>query len=259
MNAIVSLPLAGALVSSPSISSALSPENDDVVLDKLWTQREELIRAEREMYQHCDAIEATLPAWVLQGPVYINNKSERCGAICGWPEIEKLPEPPQHADAYRRIRISPYDLKRDYESYVSMFASMKDLNAPGRRQARADYRRKMRALIKRLRDARQIRQAAGLPSAVSSASRISDERWDAGDAICKLTPSLNQTLARLIIETGYEVKTGSTVDDPDEHAKLPLMVLKNLRHLASGAVRATIDRMLDNPTTPLENLDVFPT
>jgi hypothetical protein len=257
MNSIVALPIAGTLIASPSVAATPWPGCEDIELDQLWLKREELIRAEREAYDHVSQIESSIPAWARTGRMYINNKGERCGQICGWPEMSDLPPLPE-GGTWRRIRISPQDIKKDYADYIDMLALTKDTTAPGRVQARANYRCRMRTLIERIREARQIKDGAGLAAAEARAERISDERWEAGNAACNLRPSTNQMLARLIIEGGYKVRPGSTLADPDEHFELPLMVIGHLRYSATGAVRATIDRIFDNPTTPLEELDVFP-
>jgi hypothetical protein len=48
-----------------------------------------------------------------------------------------------------------------------------------------------------------------------------------------------------------------TVEEPGEDLRVVLTTIRGLRHLLTGAVRETVDLTLDNPTVPLEDLDVM--
>jgi hypothetical protein len=73
-----------------------------------------------------------------------------------------------------------------------------------------------------------------------------------------LPPSINQALAAAIIDAGRETTTGCTANDPTKPFVGVFRLAQALRSQATGAVRASIDRIFDNPDETLEDLAILP-
>lgn len=147
------------------------------------------------------------------------------------------------------IRPSPYDYKKRLRIEADVF---------GRKAAVASYKSRMRAFIARHREQTRLRADLGITEAERQLEQRADREWDIGSAIKDLPPSVNQALAAAIIDAGRETLTGCTANDPTEPFVGVFRFAQLLRSQATGAVRASIDRISDNPDETLEDLAVLP-
>jgi hypothetical protein len=82
--------------------------------------------------------------------------------------------------------------------------------------------------------------------------------WDIDSAIKQLPSSINRALAEAIIDAGRDGGTGCTANDPDRAFAGIFRLLEVLRPQSTGGVRASIDRIFDNPDETLEDLATLP-
>jgi hypothetical protein len=72
-----------------------------------------------------------------------------------------------------------------------------------------------------------------------------------------LPPSLNLAAALAVAEASIEAHVDGTTNDPSESFWGVLVMLRALRPALTGPVRATVDRMFDNPDKTLVELGVM--
>jgi hypothetical protein len=235
---------------APTTAPALVPAMQDD-LDSLWKERMDLTRKGNEKARDYPAALDSLPGWARSGPESIDSSGHRCGGEVGWPEIAEF-ELPSGSDT-KLIRISPHQIKKEFDLSVSAF----DDADPRRQKVRETFRQKMRSLIARLRQKQAEEARAGLPELDKEIDRLCDQRFDLDERIKVLEPSVNLAVAGILIEVSFYVRLGESVDDPDNELRAALIPIRALHPLLTGAVRETVDIMFNNPTVPLEDLDVM--
>jgi hypothetical protein len=117
---------------------------------------------------------------------------------------------------------------------------------------------KMRAFIARRREQTRLMADLGITEAERELEQRADRQWDIGSAIMDLPPPINQALAAAIIDAGRETTTGCTANDPTKPLVGVFRLAQALRSQATGAVRASIDRIFDNPDETVEDLAILP-
>lgn len=102
---------------------------------------------------------------------------------------------------------------------------------------------------------RKGRRAAQLEKACDE---LYDQRWEVQDRLKDLPPSVNVAAALIFVGVSVEAHYGETANNPGGDAFVyALPALKALRPFLTGAVRATVDQMFDNPDMTLEALNII--
>jgi hypothetical protein len=218
-------------------------------LDARWLEREDLMRGDLILREQLDHARAKLPDWANTGYSELDSEGNKCGLESGWPEIANLPETSGGPGVIATIRPSPYDYKKRLRIEADVF---------GRETAVARYKSRMRAFIARRREQTRLMADLGITEAERQLEQHADRQWDIGSAIMDLPPSINQALAAAIIDAGQETATGCTANDPTKPFVGVFRLAQALRSQATGAVRASIDRIFDNPDETLEDLAILP-
>jgi hypothetical protein len=243
-----------AVTASSAVTTPAASLPSESRLASLWTARSALVQRRnarrREYHRAWDSV----PAWARSGPSFMNDKGERCGSVVGWPEVAVLPERPPGGEL-RCIRINPYELRNAFSLSVAALPE----GSPEREGNRASYRAAMRALLPRIREARAERRRCGVARLEQELDAMNDEQWELEQTILALDrPSINQSVAILLIGASREIGLGNSVAEPqDSEFHHAVMVLRGLQGFASGPLRDTVDLMFGNPTETMQGLDIF--
>ncbi len=245
MNSVVALPLSAVSI-VPFPIAAFGGNG----IDDLWLQRLQILRAGHSNRHARTAAVASLPSWAQPGPRSVDHNGNPCGQIVGWPEKAVHPGPASSPGMHRIVRVSLKEIRDDFERYVSMFASMKDAEAPGRKQARETYRMRMREAVNRLRAQRACEDAVGLDAIDAQSELIGEALWDVEERISALPSGFNVTAARIMTEVSYVTESDETVKRPRGSLRVAVIALEGVRGSLTGTIRRSVDLLLDNPERP---------
>lgn len=126
----------------------------------------------------------------------IDHEGKLSGSEVGWPEMENITRP-DSPGRYRTVRISPSDIREDFDRAVRYRFD--------RTEARAVYRRRMRELVARVRQQREEKRRLGIDVMEAKGNRLSEQICDLDDRIARQTgPGRFNTLAAVtMIEVDY--------------------------------------------------------
>lgn len=243
------LVLLAAATAPASISNALPALAGGSAVDALWLERLELLNAIAAVERQYSAAHATLPAWAQEGPERIDSNGNRVGQIVGAPEIPDPQPPTDYPNATRVIRPSLTTIRDDFEQWCAVFCDRRsdELLAKSRAKARVTYRKRVRALLARLREREQLKEAANIPALTRELERLCALLFTAEGRIKSLAESgdMNAGAAELIVNATYQ----NFHDDPLEDTQR--LVLASMRRALSGHVAKAVADLLDNPDKPL--------
>jgi hypothetical protein len=229
----------------PSIVASIGACNaaaDEGRLETLWRRRKFLVRKLAKASADHDEAVSKLPEWARSGPKWMDFDGNKTGGFCGWPEVEN-PTPPQIEGAYRRIRISPDDVKEEFRTHLRTFGT----RGPGWKAARSSYVQRLKKVRARVAEQKRLEEEAGVNSFLDLIDRISDAIFDVEEAISRLSASSLIGMAALIL-----IKA-----DVDDNRQDWACLLRPLCPYVSGIIAADVRAYLggdDGSPEPIQAL-----
>jgi hypothetical protein len=210
-----------------------------------WAERQFHVDRLARLVAAYDEAEARLPAWAQSGPERIDTDGNLCGAIVGWPQIEK-PEPARVGE--RIIRPSISQAREHFEFSVRVFSSSKS-----RANCRVTMRRSIRAIIVRLRERKRLCDELGLTAIDREISYSVTVICRAEDAIARQEPSPNAVAAGVMASLCADCCNTSTAAGPEYCGTMAmgLMALRSLLPSLSGLIREHAVFFVEHPDLPL--------
>lgn len=239
----VTVPMAATVATPALVASGASRS----AIDELYAERTELAAQSRELCKRHDAAESAMPWWARPGHEYVRPDGTWAGAHVGWPAIDddKLPT---YEGSMLKKRISPFDIRRSFESNARLWKAFDAYRGDGcgRERARAIYRKDMRELVARLRRQREEERKVGLWEIEAQMEALSDQIFDLEDRIKNLdVPSAEvpqKAAAVLLIES----RERRSDDSFGESA-----MLDTLRPLLTGLISEHAKYVAENPDEPM--------
>jgi hypothetical protein len=237
--------LLGGLMAAPVVlatpASALGGSSSAV--HDLWNERRALRPVSRDLEERIEEATAKMPWWAQEGPDLLKHDGTFIGSIVGWPAIQDM-EPPSQG-AYRLIRPSPMNLRKDYDRWISVWGRPPGTDASARQQ----YVKNLRALALRRRQQNIERAKVGRDELEARYDNTRDHVLDLNVAIEGLSGFHPDALAaKLLVGLHW---TASTADSTGSNCESLRPTLEALRPHLSGNIAADVADLLDNPEAPL--------
>jgi hypothetical protein len=225
------------------ILSLASPMPSKAAL--LWAERQTLVARSNRLYQEWQVAHEKLPAWAKPGPRNIDSDGTHCGDEVGWP-LDVSVSPPDRPGVYRICRLSPKEIRENFDFAVRTFAK----SDVGRAQARARMRDSMRKLIARVRIQRKEWSKAGLNDLDRQIDAVSNERFDIEMSIEQKYKSADAKAASIFISLQDNCLQTDTAEDNSE-INLACIAIELLQPRLTGLIADHAAFFLSNRTTAL--------
>jgi hypothetical protein len=212
--------LSGAAVAivataTPIAASAAMPDD----ANRIWAEHAALLAELRRIDREIEAAVAKLPEWADHGPRCVDREGRFCGPVVTWPQVADVKLP---IGMYNRVvRPSPHDIRVWFRHNPWV--------------TRADYRKRMREVIARVRAQRAEEERVGLPKLIAQARAIDDRRSVIRDRLDALPASANATAAIMLF--WIEEKEAFTVCEG----------LRKLRPMLTGLIADHTDWLIQHP------------
>jgi hypothetical protein len=238
--------LTGAAVVSATVAvgaTAALASSARSEIDALYAERTALAARSRELGEQYDAAEASMAWWARAGHEYLRGDGEWTGGVVGWPAIDDGRKAPHYVVSFQK-RPSPYTIAKDFERDLRFFGEKQ------RPEIRANYRRRMRELVARLRRQREEERKAGLPDLEARLDDVSERIFDLGDRLKNLDVSPadvpQKAAAVLLIASNY--------DRGRNHSFGGSAALDALRPFLTGQVHEHADYVTEHPDDEMESM-----
>src|SRR2546430_10875768 len=125
----------------------------DTTALRLWAERQTTVERLRGLTAAYEQAWANVPHWANSGPRYIDKTGAPCGIVVRWPLDPDVTAP--SGDGWRIVRPSISECKEHFDFQVRVFGA-------DRERCRANMRRKIRAIVARLRDRKRLFDQLGI-------------------------------------------------------------------------------------------------
>jgi hypothetical protein len=233
------IPIAATAATSALAASDASRD----AIDALYAERTALADRSCILNAQLKAAMDSLPWWAQPGPCYLRGDGTWTGHVVGWPAIDDG-RTPSSASAMILKRPRPSDIRQDFEFSLRIGGEKR------RPEFRALYRKRMLALVARLRRQRDERRQAGLPTIEDETNALGERLGEIDDRLegLEVQPAdvPQKAAAVLLIALNYDRGCNDSFGGS--------ATLDALRPLLTGQIREHVDYVIAHPEDELSTM-----